>query len=705
MARNELGSGRYINREMSWLEFNRRVLSRAENGDLPLLERVRFLSISASNLDEFFMVRIGSLSMASKARDGRRKRDITGLTPGEQLKMLYPETRHMMERMHSLWSEGLSRELADAGIRHLVPDDLSLEQERFISLLFTTEILPVISPIALSGSTPFPLLRNLSQYIIVHLKRPDVPEAESRFALLPLDRYGGRVVRIPSEEGFCYLFREEIAVRFASRWFPGYSVEEAALFRVTRNADFAVSEEEAPDLVTGMMEVLEERKSGDWVRVEIGSGASPLLMETIKDSFGLEQKMVFSLLRPLDLTGLSTLADLEGMDHLKVEPMTPLPSVRVCPSDPMFDQIARRDILLYHPYESYDPVVRFIREAAADPGTLAVKIALYRTSAGSPVIEALKTASDNGINVTVLLELKARFDEQRNISWARDLESRGIQVIYGVKGLKTHAKICLVVRREPLGIRRYCHFATGNYNEVTARFYGDLSFFTCDQELGEDASVFFNALCGYSQPAGFNRISMAPVNLRESLMDLIDSEIQSARNGEEAGITAKLNSIVDKGIIDKLYEASSAGVKINLNVRGICCLVPGVPGISENIRVTGIVDGFLEHARIVSFFNGGRPRIHITSADWMPRNLNERLELLVPVEDPDLSARLLHILQTHVNDTESSWQMEPDGSYAPLAGKGRSLRSQEVIYREVEEENRLAGKRATTRFKPHISSP
>jgi len=693
---------RFFNRELSWLQFNRRVLELSGDPAMPLLERLKFLAIAASNLDEFFMVRAAGLQQARIS--GKHGKDLAGLTPSAQLKIIYSETHAMMNEMHSCFNDLLTPALNRAGIRHRSAENLSLEQEKVVYDLFAGEIFPVVVPMALSPDGSFPLLCNFSLHLFVCLSGKGKHRDERYYAVIPLHRYGSRIVHIPSTGDFSYLLREEIERKYAGLWFPGYNIEESTLFRITRNSDFTVEEEEASDLVAGMEDVLEERKTGVCVRLEIEKGTSPELADILQNGVGAEKRMIFNIGSPLNLADFMSMTLLEGYDDLKAEPRPSSRSVQIKPSESMFDQIRNRSILLYHPYESFDPVIRFIEEAADDPETLAIKIVLYRTSADSPIIAALRRAAENGVNVTVLLELKARFDEARNINWARDLEPRGIQVIYGVKGFKTHAKICVVVRREQSGVIRYCHFATGNYNESTARYYGDVSYFTADPELGEDASSFFNALCGYSQPDHFNRISMAPVNLRERILELIDAEILRAKAGEKALIMAKLNSLVDTCIIEKLYCASCAGVEIRLNIRGICCLVPGIKGLSENISVTGIIDRNLEHARILSFHHGGNPRVFITSADWMPRNLDKRLEILVPVDDPDCSDRLAHILETHLSDTQNGWKLMPDGSYLRLALKTGGISSQEVFYREAVNKVEACEKQKRTRFSPHRSA-
>lgn len=690
----------FFNRELSWLEFNQRVLEEAKSPDNPLLERLKFLAITASNLDEFFMVRVGGLHMARKA--GRRKQDFAGLSPYAQLREINRRTRSMMEELNGCYADVLRPALDLAGVRHAAINALSSEQEAAVFDLFRDELFPVITPLAIEPGKPAPVFRNLELHLAIRLRKAGEDAGEDLLAVMAIGRSGPRLVPLPCDTGYAYVRREEVVKRYAANWFPGYDILETASFRVTRNADMAVQEEEAPDLISGMEDVLEERKSGDCVRLEVEEGVSTRLVGRLAEQIPGAKEHVYRIKGVLNLKDFMALAFLDGFDELKVEPWPPQPAPDIVPNEPMFDQIARKDLLLYHPYQSFDPVLRFIEEAAADPATMAIKMVLYRTSSESPIIAALKRAAQNRVNVTVLMELKARFDEARNMEWALDLEQDGVQVIYGVKGYKTHAKVCLVVRREPVGIVRYCHFGTGNYNESTAKLYGDISYLTCNAELGADASAFFNALCGYAQPRRFNLISMAPVNLRDRLMALVDFEIDRARKGKAASIMVKVNALADAAMIEKLYEASAAGVKIRLNVRGTCCLRPGVEGMSENIEVSSIVDRYLEHARILYFHHGGKPQVFIASADWMPRNFDKRLEMLVPVDDPACKKRLIEILETHVSDTESSWILQPDGRYnrAGRLGEG-GVRSQAAMYELACEAIAAARNSRRTRFEPH----
>lgn len=685
----------FFNRELSWLSFNQRVLEQAKDPELPMLERLKFLAITASNLDEFFMVRVGGLQMARRA--GRRKKDPAGMTPLMQLREIHRRAKEMMSDLHRCFNEVVSPALEAGGIRHVSMERLSSEQDAVLFDLFSEELFSVLTPMQVSTDRAFPLLQNLSLYLLVRLLKKGGQEATDCFAVMPLQRMGERIVQLPASSGFEYILREEVVCRYVSDWFPGYEVLECAQFRITRNADFAVQEEEAPDLLSGMEDVLEERKTGECIRLEVEAGISRELLKFLCGCLQVESESVYSIRGPLDLKDFMSMALMEGFDELKTDAWPPQPSPAVVSGEPMFGQIAQKDLLFYHPYESFDPVVRFIEEAAVDPDTLALKMVLYRTSSDSAIVRALRRAAEAGVNVTVLMEVKARFDEARNISWARDLEQCGVQVIYGVKGYKTHAKICMVVRREPAGIVRYCHFGTGNYNESTAKLYGDISYLTCNPELAADASSFFNALCGYAQPQHLNLISMAPIRMRDKILELIDFEIERANKKKKAFIKAKINSLVDPVLIERLRQAAKAGVDVKLNVRGICCLKP-----VKGIEVTSVVDRYLEHARILYFCHGGKSRVFISSADWMPRNLDRRLELMVPVEDEVCRSRLISILDTHMADNSSSWKLKPNGSYEKInAAEGRKIRSQQSLYEQACEAAVESARRRRTSFKPH----
>lgn len=693
---------KYINRELSWLEFNQRVLDEAHDAPTPLLERLKFLAITASNLDEFFMVRVGGLQMLAGQKSHRR--DASGLTPREQLEAISDRAHQMIAEQYRCLLEELEPPLATHGVKRVAPEHLTHRQREAVERVFENEIYPVLSPIAVAAPQDLPLLINQTLNIAVQLK-PAPEEREPRFAVIPLGRSLSRLVTLPSEGGYEYLLVEDAVTLLIERFFSGEDVVEAVPFRITRNADISVREDLAADLLESMKEILDARRVGDCVRLELPETASARTRQFLQQTFEVQDRDVYPAPGPLDLSAFVNLTDLGGFDALTNEPWPPQPSPDIDSTVPMFETLAQKDVLLLHPYQGFDPVVRLIEEAADDPDVLAIKQTLYRTSRKSPIVAALARAAQRGKYVTALLELKARFDEARNIGWAEQLEQAGVQVLYGVKGLKTHAKICVIVRREPHGVQRYVHFGTGNYNETTARIYSDISFLTSNEELGADATTFFNAITGYSQPRRMLKLEMAPLGLREYLLELIQSETERKRRGQKAAIDAKVNSLVDPALIDALYDASQAGVKVRLNVRGVCCLRPGVAGLSENIEVVSIVDRFLEHARIIHFLHGGDHLTFISSADWMPRNLDGRVELLVPVETPPLRDRLIAILETYFKDTVKARRLLPNGSYE-LAGKGKrkKVRSQEVLYNDACKAVRKAVQSRRTVFEPHRAS-
>ena len=490
--------------------------------------------------------------------------------------------------------------------------------------------------------------------------------------------------------------------KFVQRFFAGEPVQECVPFRITRNADMRLREDLAADLLAGMTEILNARKRSDCVRLEIAGGVSQVSLAFLMDLLEVPDRDVFEAPGPLDLSAFMQLSDLAGFDALRYEPWPPQRAPDLEQGKSMFEQLARRDVLLYHPYQSFEPVLRLIEEAANDPDVLAIKQILYRTSRNSPIVAALAKAAQRGKYVTAIVELKARFDEARNIEWARSLEQAGVQVIYGVKGFKTHAKICIIIRREPNGIQRYIHFGTGNYNEITARIYSDVSLLTSNEELGTDAVSFFNAITGYSQPPRYRKLEAAPIGLRGKLLEMIESETHRKEQGEEARIVAKLNSLVDPEIIEALYRASQAGVQIRLNVRGVCCLKPGVKGVSETIEVVSVIDRFLEHARILCFHHGGDERVFISSADWMPRNLDRRIELLVPVEDAEHRRHLIEIVQNYFEDNVKARRLTSDGSYKPVKpGRKKPHRSQQLLYEEAVKLVKQAERLERTTFEPH----
>lgn len=695
-------SSQYINRELSWLEFNQRVLDEARNNDTPLLSRLMFLAITGSNLDEFFMVRVGGLQLL--AQEGHTKPDASGLSPQQQLEAISTRTHRMLHEQYTCFLDELEPALAGKGIQRVRAAELTERQSQEIEQIFDSRIYPVLSPMAVVGGDDFPLLINQTLNACIRLEPADDDEDGSpRFAVMPFGPAPPRFITLPSAGGYQYMLMEDAVEMFVDRFFPGEQVAECVTFRITRNADLAVREDLAPDLLSQMEHLLDARTASDCVRLEVGDTVTPETLQFLTEALHVTDDNVYAARGPLDLAAFMQLIDLPGFANLRYDPWPPQPAPGIDHTADIFSTIERGDVLLFHPYESFDPVLRLIEEAAADPDVLAIKQTLYRTSRNSPVVAALQQAAERGKYVTVIVELKARFDEARNIEWARSLELAGVQVFYGVKGYKTHAKLCVVVRREAGGIRRYVHFGTGNYNEATARLYSDVSLMTCNEELGADATSFFNAITGYSQPQKFRRIEAAPIGLRERVLEMIQAETQRQSETGRASITAKLNSLVDPEIIDALYEASQAGVTVRLNIRGICCLRPGVPGLSENITVISIVDRFLEHARIFHFHHGGDERVFISSADWMTRNLNRRVELLVPVDDPRARDRLLSILDIYFQDTFKASRLQPDGTYVPVepARGAAALRSQQQLYEQTCELVKQARQSRPTEFEPH----
>jgi polyphosphate kinase len=672
----------FINRELSWLEFNRRVLEEAQDPSVPALERLKFLAITASNLDEFFMIRVGGLQQLKKV--GKETADESGLPVEDQLAGISRRTHRFVADQYECLMKNILEPLGAAGIRIFNMDQLSAEQARHVEYLFSREIYPVLTPMAIAVPDDFPLLPGLGVNLCVRLAPAGGGDERPRFAIVALPRTFPRFMVLPGGDPAHYILLDDVVRGFIDRLFPGNAVAECVVFRITRNADLGVSEDLAGDLLAQMREVLQERKESDCVRLEIGQGVSMPMMAFFRDALQVADRDIYESPGPVGLASFFKLAAVPGFEALKSKSWPPQVMPELDHAGSIFDVLARKDVLICHPYESFDPLVRFIEEAADDPDVLAVKQILYRTSENSPVVAALAHAAERGKQVTAVVELKARFDEARNIEWARALERAGVHLIYGVKDLKIHAKICLVVRREASGIRRYVHFGTGNYNEVTARVYTDVSYLTSHEDYGADASAFFNVVTGYSTPVNWRKIDMAPLTLRLKLIDLIENETRRSQQGQKSHIMAKLNSLVDVQIIKALYAASRAGVKIQLNVRGICSLRPGVPGLSENIAVVSIVDRFLEHSRIFYFHHGGDPLVFISSADWMPRNLDRRIELLVPVEDPACRDRLVHILEVCLQDNVKARSLKPDGTYERLRTKGRknNIRAQEFFYNE-----------------------
>ena len=696
--KSKIDSAPLLSRELSWIEFNCRVLEQAEDASLPPLERLKFAAITASNADEFFMVRVGGLKLLQRQDEGRP--DPAGLSVADQLSKISERMHSMVERQHLCLQKDIEPLLRKGGIRRLRMEELSAAQLRHVEALFEGFVFPVISPVAVMPEDEFPLLAGLGLALYVRLQ--GTPEEGSRHALVAVPKGLARFLTLPGEAGFSYILLEEVIRTYAGRLFPGVPVLECAAFRITRNADMSVREDLAGDLLEQMREVLTERKESDCVRLEIEKRASKEALAFLKKALKVEDSDIYAVNGPLDLGAFFRLSGLSGYDAMKIEPWSPQAVSEAPPTESIFDTLKRGNLLLFHPYESYDPVMRLLQEAAEDPNTLAIKQVLYRVSENSPVVAALMRAAERGKHVTALIELKARFDEARNIDWADALARAGAQVIYGVKGYKTHAKICVVVRREPEGVVRYTHFGTGNYNEKSARLYSDVSFMTCEEDYGADASVFFNTLTGYSQLVKFRKIEAAPLGIRPRLLELIGAEAERSRQGETASMEAKMNSLADPELIEALYKASQAGVKIRLNIRGICCLRPGVKGMSENIRVVSVVDRYLEHARVFRFHNGGDPELFISSADWMPRNLDRRIELMIPVEDKGSAEKLSHILTTCLADTKQSWQLLSSGAYERRHPDSRhpALRCQASFQKRSEAQAAAAVQQQAPVFEP-----
>lgn len=667
---DELPIDRFLNRELSWLEFNRRVLEQAADNNVPVLERAKFLAITSNNLDEFVMVRVGSLKLQASRNSGVK--DPSGMTVSEQLGAVAACTHQMVDRQYTIYRDEVVPSLDANAIRRIDLADAKPEKVEAAEQKFRSDMLPVISPQIVSQHRPFPLLQGLAMYLCVSLEadpdadgeQGDAPEPD--FAIVPLGKAFSRMVPLPGDRGFNYVLLEDLVSHFIEEFFPGRVVRGTAAFRVVRNADVELREDEAPDLMVGMEDLLEGRRMSRVVRLEYSKSASDEIVAFLSEKMELVSDDLYPIKGPLDLTYLFGLHGLEGFDSLRDEPWPAQRHSAIEPGESLFAAINKADVLMVHPYESFDPVVRLIEEAAGDPNVLAIKQALYRTSKKSPIVAALMRAAEAGKYVSAIVELKARFDEARNIEWAREMEQAGVQVIYGVRGLKTHAKICIIVRREETGINRYVHFGTGNYNEVTANIYSDISLLTCQEEMGADASSFFNAVTGASQPQPMHHLNAAPLTLRNKILESIDGERARSRQGQKAEIIAKMNALVDTDVIDALYRASMDGVKIRLNIRGVCCLRPGVKGLSETIRVVSIIDRYLEHARIFSFRHGGDRQLFISSADWMPRNLNRRVELLTPILDADCRDKLRRILATYFKDDVAAWEMQPGGSYKKI---------------------------------------
>lgn len=672
------GSKRYINREISWLDFNYRVLEEAEDESLLVMDRLKFLAITASNLDEFFMVRIAGI--LDQIEVGYEKEDSAGLKPKEQIDRLSTMCHEMVKRKYDCLNDSLLPEMKKNGVEMVKYKDASKDQRNYLKDYFEEVVYPVVTPMAVDNSRPFPLLANNSLNLVVKLTIDD----ELKMAVLQVPSVIGRYMRIPGNERK-YILLEEIIKANVESFFKGFEVDSVFAFRLTRNGDLAIDEDEAEDLLIEIEKSIKKRKWGAPVRLEYEKNMDQDMLDFLKDKLFLQEDDIYEINGPLDPTFWMGFSFESEFSDLRAEPMKPNPAEDfVGHESDIFEAIRNGDSLMHHPYESFDPVVAFVNQAARDPKVLAIKQTLYRVSADSPIIKALIQAAENGKQVTVLVELKARFDEENNIIWAKRLERAGCHVIYGLVGLKIHCKTILVVRREEDQIRRYVHLGTGNYNDSTAKLYTDHGYFTCRDAFGADVSALFNLLTGYAKEPKWKKLAVAPGNLRRFFIKSIENEIKLAKKGQEAKIIAKMNALVDEEIIEKLYEASEAGVKITLIIRGVCCLRSGIKGQSTNIKVISIVGTFLEHSRIYYFHDGGERRYYLSSADWMPRNLDRRVETLFPIGPEHLKKKLDDMMEVTFKDTVKTRIQNPDGSYTRVNTENKErLESQVVFHKQA----------------------
>ena len=673
----------YMNRELSWIKFNDRVLSEARDKSIPLFERLKFLSITASNLDEFYMIRVASLKDMVHAE--YTKPDIAGMTPSEQLIQISEELHEMTSLQYSTYNRSLLPALKQHGLKIITyHEDLTEEEGKFVDKYFMENVYPVLTPMAVDSSRPFPLIRNKTLNIAALLvKKEEKSREEFAFATVQVPSVLPRIIQIPGKkEETTVILLEEIIERNIQSLFLSYDIICAHPYRIIRNADLTIDEDEAADLLKEIQKQLKRRQWGEVIHLEVEEKMDKRLLKILKREFAMLEEDIYKISGPLDLTFLMKLYGLDGYKSLKAKPHVPAPVPETMTDEDIFTQIRSGDILLHHPFQSFDPVVNFVRQAAKDPDVLAIKQTLYRVSGNSPIIAALAQAAENGKQVSVLVELKARFDEENNIVWAKMLEKAGCHVIYGLVGLKTHSKITLVVRREEDGIRRYVHLGTGNYNDATAKLYTDMGLLTCSEAIGEDATAVFNMLSGYSEPLSWHKLALAPIWLRDRFISLIRRETQQAKEKKPARIIAKMNSLCDQDIIAALYEASAAGVKVDLIVRGICSLKTDIPKVSENITVRSIVGNFLEHSRIFYFYNNGQEEIYMGSADWMPRNLDKRVEILFPVENETLKQEVIHILQIQLEDNVKAHILNKKGSYEKIDKRGKILMDSQMYFCE-----------------------
>lgn len=701
----------YLNRELSWLSFNDRVLEEATDPNNPLLEKLKFVAITSSNLDEFFMIRVAGLR--HQKENGVTRKDIAGMTPEQQLQHISESAQHLVAKQY-MYLKKILNALELEGLYFVKPRDLTKGQLEWLRDYFEREIFPVVTPMAVDSSHPFPFLASKSLNLAMLLEKiertgDDDNDIDVKTAIVPVPSVLSRIIALPEdkERKGCHDFvlLEDVIRHFAQQLFMGYDLLEAHAFRITRDADLYIDEEDAKDLVVEVERQLKKRQKGEAVRVEFERGTSRFMQRFITQSLNLVKNDLYEIDGPIDTTMYFRFCGIPGYDKLRypeAHPYTPWSMIQSHEKD-IFSMIREKDMLVHLPYESFDEsVVNFVMSAATDPDVLAIKQTLYRVSSRSPIIWALEKAAQNGKQVTVLMEVKARFDEENNIHMARRLEKAGAHVIYGLVGLKTHSKCTLIIRREKDGIRRYVHVATGNYNASTAKLYTDLGIFTCSDAFGADASAFFNLLSGYSDPPVWDSFLVAPINLRERCVALIDREIQHVKNGENGHIIAKMNSLLDSRMVDKLYEASQAGVKIELIVRGICVLIPGILGVSDNITVRSLVGRFLEHSRVFWFNNGGREELYIGSADWMPRNLNDRVELMIPVKDTDCMHRIKNMVLKELEDNQKAHIMQSNGTWVKMIASENKVCAQEYFQKLAEQRSEQEKMTLKQKFEPYV---
>lgn len=670
----------FFNRELSLLEFNQRVLEQGKNKENPLLERAKFLSIVSSNLDEFFMVRVAGLYDICQAKV--QTEDMSGRSPIERMKESLFKTRTIVSELYQTY-DALLDELKEYGIELVKYEELDQKTKGYMDYYYQNQIYPVLTPMVIDQARPFPLI--LDKTLNIGLLLMGKQDHEQVFATIQVPSVLPRIVPVPTEKGSVHMLLEDLIKPKLSELFSSHEVLHSCCYRITKNAAMHVDEEDAEDLLETIEQSLKQRKWGEVIRLEIESSAPREIVQILEEELEVEDAYVFRVHGPVDLTFLSKLGNIEGYNELKFTRIIPN-SISELKERSIFDVLREKDILLHHPFQSFDPIVKMVQQAADDPKVLAIKQTLYRVSGHSPIVEALARAAENGKQVTVLVELKARFDEENNIHWARKLEKSGCHVIYGVIGLKTHCKILLIVRKEKDGLTRYVHFGTGNYNDVTANFYTDMGILTSNHQMGEDASILFNMLSGYASADKMKKITIAPHKLRLKFEALIDREIKHAKAGKKAHIIAKMNGLYDKQMIMKLYEASMAGVKIELIVRGVCCLRPQMKDISENITVRSIVGRFLEHSRIYYFYNDGEEEIYISSADWMYRNLSKRVETMGIVEDEGIKEKIKQILDIYLSDNTNAYELQVDGGYVPVEIKKRIVNSQMEMLHVMKDE-------------------